>query len=300
MEWSPDGAWLAASCTANTMLVWPAEGTDPSTLRGHRSAITAIAWSADAKLLASGSRDRTVRIWRPDGELVAEIDNQGKEPSVLAWSPKTGQLAWSSSGTTQIRLCQPDGAPIDAVLDPKVAVQALAWSPDGQFLAIGGVRDNNACAILLRREDRAQVVLKGISEAVCTLAWSADSKRLASASASGNIEIHEASGTMAASCPGNGHRLRGMRWSEDGQHLRSIAADGTVKLRNTSSGEIIETSLIAASNGRVMTFGPGGQPLSKSLDDAGEFLVVGERADGSMSLHAVREFFESVESSTAQ
>ncbi len=77
-------------------------------LRARAGAVTAICFSPDGKRLAAGYADEKVRIWDLDEErVVAEL---AMRPAVL------------------------DGSQTSVV---RPRVEALAWSPDGTFLAVG-------------------------------------------------------------------------------------------------------------------------------------------------------------------
>ena len=64
MEYSPDGAFLAAGYDSKIVKVWKnKENLLLYTLSGHKDIVTDITFSPDNKYLASGSMDNSVIIW---------------------------------------------------------------------------------------------------------------------------------------------------------------------------------------------------------------------------------------------
>ena len=146
-----DGVWAVAYAPVGKTLAIGGEdgtvklcdgstGTERATLKGHTGTITALAFDQTGATLASASGDRTVRLWdvgaaaeravlkghsaivysvafAPDGNVVASC---GEDNGVKLWDAVTGQL--------RITL------PVPATRE----CDALAFSPDGKTLAVGG------------------------------------------------------------------------------------------------------------------------------------------------------------------
>ena len=64
LAWSPDGTRLASASYDHTVRLWDIERNTSRVLRGHDSAVEAVAWTDDDRII-SGSRDATIRIWTP-------------------------------------------------------------------------------------------------------------------------------------------------------------------------------------------------------------------------------------------
>jgi hypothetical protein len=111
---SPDGRVLAAPGEKDTVRLWEvASGKELFALRGHRHPVSAVAISPDGRVVASG--DRPVTLGADRGTL-----------SVRLWDVATG-------------------AELTRLGEHTAGVTALAFTPDGKYLA-GGLADGSVLA----------------------------------------------------------------------------------------------------------------------------------------------------------
>jgi len=134
--------------------------------------VTAVAWDATGDHAAAASLSGRVRVIGCTGTPVAELPAHPLGATALAWSPRAPRLAvagqdgrvrtWEPPGHTQVVWEQPDW------------IGAVAWSPNGAWLAMGAGR------ILGVRHGDAETVrtYPRLPSTVTDLAWSFDSRRV--------------------------------------------------------------------------------------------------------------------------
>ena len=111
-------------------------------LRGHRTELQDLAVRPGSAIVASASAESDLRIWdTATGREVSVVDSD-LSIFALAFSPRDGALA---SGGVDRRLTLRDPATFkptgELALQAPRMVAALAWSPDGRFLAVGDLDD---------------------------------------------------------------------------------------------------------------------------------------------------------------
>lgn len=113
LEWSPDGAMLAAATIGGSISIFAADGSFLRELPGHSFGTLAISWSADSRLLASGGQNGYARIWEASsGASLHELKAGAQWVEQVAFSPLNDYLLtgagrflkrWTSSVAYQSR-----------------------------------------------------------------------------------------------------------------------------------------------------------------------------------------------------
>ena len=138
VAFSPDGAWLAATGSDNTVYLWNvANGEAGAELAGHTSAPASISFSPDGTVV-TGSSDRTIRLWNSaDGSEQAAIEMANNEQlgriNQVVFSPDGSVFASGDSDGNIILWDAANNTPL-AQMTAQGAVNDLVFSPDGSQL----------------------------------------------------------------------------------------------------------------------------------------------------------------------
>lgn len=187
---------------------------------GASNSIEAIAWSPDGKTLAFGGTTNIISGFPPDNTTAVELhsfngstltaltsQNYGVSITAISWSPdgKTLALAGNKAQSTggfhnseHLRLYSFDGTMLNTLTGTSYAsgsgnqIRAIAWSPDGKTLAIGGSNPEATGGFANTDELRlysfngstlnaltSQNYNSGITNYIKSIAWSPDGKILA-------------------------------------------------------------------------------------------------------------------------
>jgi eukaryotic-like serine/threonine-protein kinase len=125
-------------------------------------------------------------------------------------------------------------------VDQSARVLAVAYSPDGRYLASGGCD----CKVHVWNANNTNEIItyQGHAEWVDTVAWSPDGRYIASAGADMTVHIWEAlSGKMISIYRGHTNIITSVAWSPDGKYLASASYDHTVQIWHVTTCDKIFT-----------------------------------------------------------
>jgi WD40 repeat protein len=247
LAWSPDGKRIASASGDHTAQVWDAtDGGHVVTYRGHSSDVLTLAWSPDGQYIATGSLDTTVQVWNPiSGATVYTYHGHTDAVFDLAWSPDSQRIVSASAdGTVQIWQAL-TGKRIATYTGPSnlrsgvAASNAVAFSPDGKQVAIGGVGPATLIDAATARIIGYYGPHGGETHAV---AFSPDGRYLAIGRDDSTIQVwNVATGTSAYTYSGHNNDIFTLAWSPNGKRIASGDAAGSIQVWDALTGGHVYT-----------------------------------------------------------
>lgn len=253
---SPDGTEFAAPVGASTVGVFSTETLQQRasfTIRPSNDPITALAWSPEGGTLAVGGHSGVVQLWDMNGA-------PWRERSFVGLEPLPGQTE---------------------------AVQALAFSPDGQLLAASDKIEGSTIGHTLVAPIAMLAVWEVSTGAIASppselgtgsgmngsdvLAFSRDGKLLAASLLTGGVRVFDPlSGRALRTLADPSNDTISLAFAPQEPLLAAGTLGGTVEMWDPITGKLVAPPLLADSSGIAdVAFDPSGQRFATTgLADA--------------------------------
>jgi WD40 repeat protein len=236
---SAGGDLVASGSTDGKVLVWNLPADRPAHTLSAGAAVRCVALSADGKLLASGGDDNAVQLWDPaTGKPIRKLTGPTDWVLSVAVSPD-GKFVAAGGHDGRLWLWETGGKKLfdvlaQAPLPPKAAVEtnvvsALAFSPDGKQIALGG---SDGKVYQFQANDGKFIrAIAGHTGAITGLAYHPGNAALASSSKDRSLRLwNSQNGAPLKTLEGHTAWAEGVVFLEKGTRLASAGADRTVRL----------------------------------------------------------------------
>lgn len=267
ITWHPSGKGLATFSTDDTVRLWALEGgKELRAFAGLDTRGQAASLSPDGKYLAALTRERrSAVVWdAASGKKVWERAAEGRARQWgMAFAPNSKTLAVSGEDGP-VRLHDVVARKEVAALNgPKVAALAVAFSPDGRFLAC--VANQMPGPTLFLWDLTAGGPPRTMTSRAlhfARMAFTPDGRVLVMTGQSGGLLLFEtATGQLRLAPPGHRNGTHALAISPDGRYLATGGADQTFIVWDLT---VVEPLTHRAHGGEVTALGwrPDGQALA--------------------------------------
>lgn len=290
VAYSPDGKTIASGSYDKTVKLWDAStGRELSTLKGHAEQINSVSFSPDGKTLASASgagyvgttlTDYSIRFWEVStGRELSILKAHGDKINSIVFSPDGKWLA-SASGAGYHRSTSHDyssrvwnvatGQEIAGFQNQPEPVQAVAFNPDGNLLAIGLSNGTIELAEISSGRTIATFPRDGDYDSLNAIAFNSAGTILGYVGMGGQVVLWDVASRTRPhnfSVSKHGGSVYSLAFRPDGKDFAIGCADQTIKLWDTASGKQIYTFRGHSGAVRSLTFSPDGKTLVSGSGD---------------------------------
>lgn len=250
---------------------------------GHQPAIGTTLWTHTFPQHPPDSQGHTSRdyiflgtlAWSPNGQRLAIVSGSMGHGAVHIWDALTGthevmltpplsdtparypavvasQVAWSPDGTLlasvigDVQIWNPTTGTLITHYPPNkdAAINHIAWSPDGRYLAVGNVTfspDTSGVAIW---DIKTGMLVKTLSASILTMAWSPDGQYLATLGTRDYVDgfrvaIWNTSTWSRIQVPSID--AAELAWSPDSTRLAIGQLGGTINILEIATGKMVLT-----------------------------------------------------------
>ncbi|MFN6537615.1 MAG: AAA-like domain-containing protein [Nostoc sp. EkiNYC01] len=244
VSFSKDNSFIASAGTENLVRLWQKENPFQKSIIAHEAGVWSIAIAPDSSTIATASHENTAKLWNRQGKLFKTFTQSGGAIFEVSFSDDGKLIALRSYDDT-VKLKKPDGTLVATYKASLSKLLAAVLSPDGQTIAMANVEKAveiwKRVRVATPQESRpTPQVLKGHEAEVWEVAFSPDSRLIASVSGDGTAKLWTLDGKLLKTLKGHTAAVWRVAFSQDSKMVATGSGDNTVKLW-TVDGKLLQT-----------------------------------------------------------
>src|SRR5436309_5785177 len=201
ISFSPDSDRVAVGCADKTVrVVAVKDGKELLKFDNHSDWVFGTTFTTNGKRLLTGSRDRAMKlIDAASGQFIDDINKLLEPVLSIARHPKEDVVVYGGeSGSTRIYKIADNQGRTAANNDVNLVkelerlpgpVHAVAYSPDGDAIAVGGV--SNEVRLYNVKDAKRSTTLKGHEGAIFAINFAPQTNQVVTAGFDGNVRIYD-------------------------------------------------------------------------------------------------------------
>jgi len=187
--WNPKNSLEIASVCGGGARMWRIGETEPFARFDWGGASLLVAWSPDGRWIVTCDQTPSVHLYDFTRDYPLHIQGYETKVKAMDFSPDGKRLATGGGTMVTVWNCTGKTGPESTVPDQfkfhKGDVEAISWSPTGEFLASGDI----AGRLVFSDAKGRPVSAFEDTEAISALAWSPNGKYLAAGDAGGRVVL---------------------------------------------------------------------------------------------------------------